>query len=108
VSDAERSRPQEIFVDLEVDVDTRPGAATDDIRNTVNYSEVLDALQDLASASELRLIETLANRMAERVLTFPAATSVSLRLRKPGALASRGVAYAAVEISRTKNSTDHG
>jgi 7,8-dihydroneopterin aldolase/epimerase/oxygenase len=108
VPDAERSRPQQILVDLEIDVDTRSAAATDDINDTINYSKVLDRLEELADTSEFRLIETLAGRIAECVLRFPLATGVLLRLRKPGALASRGVAYAAVEIFRKKNPADNG
>ena len=108
VPDAERSRPQEIFVDLEIDVDTRPAAATDDIDDTINYAKVLDSLEDLVNASEFRLIETLASRIAECVLLFQSANGVLLRLRKPGALASRGVAYAAVEIFRKKNPVENG
>lgn len=101
VSGAERSRPQEIIIDLEIDVETRVAAATDDVHDTLNYSEVLDALEEFAAASELRLIETLAERMAERVLKFPRAKGVLLRVRKPAALAHRGVFSAAVEIFRT-------
>lgn len=108
VSDEERSRSQEIVVDLEIDVDTQRAALTDHIADTVNYSRVLDALEEIASESELRLIEALASRMAERVLKFPLATSVVLRLRKPGALAHRGVAYAAVEIARRKTHAGNG
>jgi len=108
VPDAERSRPQEILVDLEIDVDTRPAAATDDINDTINYSKVLDRLEELANASEFRLIETLAGRIAECVLQFPLANGVRLRLRKPGALASRGVAHAAVEIFREKTPAENG
>jgi dihydroneopterin aldolase len=108
VPDAERSRPQQIIVDLEIELDTRAAAATDDITTTVNYSNVVDALEELAGASRVRLIEALAERMAERVLLFPSANGVLLRIKKPGALASRGIAYAAVEISRRKTSAENG
>ncbi len=108
VPDAERSRPQDIFIDLEIDADTSAAAATDEIGDTIDYAKVLDAIEELAAASEFHLIETLASRIAQRVLRFPPAEAVRLRLRKPGALASRGVAYAAVEIFRKRNPAGNG
>jgi dihydroneopterin aldolase len=99
----ERVRSQELIADISVETDIRPAAQSDDITLTVNYVALVDLMQEVASAREYALVETLVETLAQRVLEqFPVA-GVRLLIRKPAALRQRGVAAPAVEITRKRN-----
>ncbi len=103
VSGQERENPQRIFVNLQLYLDLRPAAATDHVASTVNYSEVCDAVVRLAGSREFRLIETLAEEIAATLLAaFPLLDTVVVEVRKPLALARRGVSHTSVEIQRSR------
>ncbi len=104
VSDAERQRLQMLVIDLDIEIDLAPAGSSDNVKDTVDYSKVVAALQSLAMESSFRLIEALAEHLARRVFLFPGVAGVWLRLTKPAALAYRGVESTAVEIHRSRGS----
>lgn len=77
---------QPIHVDLELAVDIRQAAATDDIRHALDYKQVSVRLIDFISNNEWHLIETLAERMAELLQQEFGVSWLRLRLSKPAAL----------------------
>lgn len=102
VPDVERRVSQEIVVDLDLLVDTRPAAAADDFTKTVDYAVVRETLARVALEKPRRLIETLAEEMAAAVIGQYPIEGVHLVLKKPAALRHLGVEYTGVEIVRTK------
>lgn len=98
VSPKERSRKQKIFADIEVFFDTRKAAQKDDLKFTINYSDVFSLVKNIAEKKEYRLIETLANKIAEGILDKFDAKKVNVGVRK--ALPNF---KPAVEIAREKN-----
>jgi dihydroneopterin aldolase len=103
VSGQERSTPQPMVLDMSVGTDIAAAAAADDIHLAINYSELLTLALDVAAEREYRLIETLAETLAARVLARFNVSDVHILLKKPGALARRGALAAAVEITRMRN-----
>jgi FolB domain-containing protein len=82
VSESEREVPQPMAVDLELGFDMVPAAATDDITRTVDYIRVTEQVLAIAQTERFHLLETLAERLAQAILTgFPVA-EVSLWVRK--------------------------
>jgi dihydroneopterin aldolase len=63
VTPEERRRPQPLAVDLELDCQTEPAAASDDIRQAVDYAEVADRIVEIATTQDYALLETLAERL---------------------------------------------
>jgi len=100
VSDEERSQPQEVLLDLEMDFDTSAAGASDDLRDTVDYAAVHRTIESAAARQPYHLIEALAETIAADVLRQYHFPRVRLLLRKPGALRHRNVGAAAVEIER--------
>ena len=98
VSAKERSRKQKIFVDAEMFFDTRKAAKKDDLRFTIDYSDVFDLMKRIAGKKEYKLIETLANDIAEGIFDKFGVKKVNVKVRK--ALPDF---KAAVEIAREKN-----
>jgi len=86
VFDWEREIKQTVILDLEMAADIRQAAATDQLEDTLNYKAVTKRLIDFVSHSEFQLVETLAERVAEIVLTEFSVPWVRLQLNKQGAV----------------------
>ena len=96
----ERLRPQPILVSFTIATDFRAASHPDDLKLTIDYHALANDLRAFAEASRFQLIETLAERIAERILAFsPYALSTTVRVAKPEALAPHA-ACAAVELTR--------
>ena len=100
IYDWERRIRQSLLFDIEMAFDNRKPAASDDIADTLNYKAVSTRLIEYVSASSFGLVETLAERCAEIILTEFAASHVRLKLSKPGAV--RGSKAVGVIIERTR------
>ena len=87
VYDAERLQKQRIIIDLELAIDTRPAAKSDQLVNTLDYDLVVTRLTDLMTSSQYALIETLSNEIADLLLNEFNLPWVRVNLKKPAALA---------------------
>lgn len=77
---------QPIHLDLEIAIDIRQAAQTDDIHFALDYKTVSTRLTDYISQSEWHLIETLAEKVAALLMTEFGVSWLRLRLSKPAAL----------------------
>jgi 7,8-dihydroneopterin aldolase/epimerase/oxygenase len=68
-----------------LDVDTRSAAAGDDLAATVDYAGLSTAVVDLIEGEPVRLIETLAARVADRCLVESRVLAVEVTVHKPQA-----------------------
>ncbi len=82
----ERRFQQTVVLDLELGTDTARAAATDRIEDTLNYKEVCKRVVALVESSEVQLVETLAERVADLLRSEFHLSWVRVRLNKPGAL----------------------
>ena len=104
VTEHERADEQDIFVDFELGLDLAAAGKDDALDRTVDYEKVCDLVTNIVGAKSFHLIESIAEACAQAMLdAFPVA-EVRVRVRKPGALRSRGVLYAAVEVVRRRDS----
>ena len=101
VYDWERRIRQTLVLDIEIGADIRKAAASDKIEDTVDYRAVAERIISFAAASECKLVETLAERIADILLKEFAAPWCRLRLNKQGAV--RGVRDIGVVIERGRN-----
>ena len=100
IYDWERRIRQPLVFDLEMGFDNRVPAASDDIADTLNYKAVSKRLVEYVSQSDFGLVETLAERCAEIVMTEFKVDWLRLKLSKPGAV--RGARAVGVVIERTQ------
>lgn len=96
----ERDIKQKVSLDLVLDTDIKKAALTDDVAYCLNYDELCKDLTAYIEASDFKLIETMAERIAERVLTQYPCTALRLTVNKPGAVAN--AAQVGVTISRSR------
>ena len=86
IYDWERRITQTVSFDLEMATDIRKAADSDTIEDTLDYKAVAKRLIQFVSESEFQLVETLAERVAEIILTEFNVPWVRLRLNKKGAV----------------------
>ena len=98
IYDWERKVKQTISLDLEMGADIRKSAATDAIEDTLNYKAVAKRLIAFVEESEYLLVETLAEKITEIVLSEFSVPWLKLTVRKPGAV--RGSRDVGVIIER--------
>ena len=87
--DWEKAIKQTIVIDLDMGADIRKAAASDDVKDTLNYKAVAKRVQQFVGDSSYELVETLAEKIAEIVLNEFDVPWVRVKLNKPGAI--RGV-----------------
>ena len=84
--DWERRVKQNVVLDIELPVDCRRAALTDEVADTLDYKKVAKRVLAFVGASEFRLVETLAHRVALLILEEFAVEWVRVALNKPGAI----------------------
>ena len=100
VWDWERKIRQTVSIDLEMGANIRRAAKTDSIDDTLNYKAVSKRVQQFVADSEFQLVETMAEKIAEVVLSEFELPWIQVRVSKPGAI--RGAKDVGVQIHRTK------
>lgn len=100
VTPEERASLQRLSIDVEFLVDSRKPARTDSIRDAIDYSEVAAAVADVCAKQPYHLIETIAERIAERVLSEFPTPGTRVLVRKISPITKPTVAYVSVEIVR--------
>lgn len=78
----ERSKKQDVIVDVEIYHELSEAGITDDIGKTVSYSEIRKKIFDVASGCESRLLESVAQSIASLLLKDPETRKVTVRVRK--------------------------
>ncbi|MDE2050259.1 MAG: dihydroneopterin aldolase [Gammaproteobacteria bacterium] len=96
----ERRVKQTVVLDLELPVDCRRASVSDDVADTVDYKKVAKRVLAYIEASEFKLVETLAHRLALLLLEEFALEWVRISLNKPGAIRNSRDVGVVIERSR--------
>ncbi len=96
--DWERAMTQSVSIDLEMAWDIGPAAQTDDIESTLDYRAVAKRVATFVGESRFKLIETMAEAIAELIQKEFAVTWLCVSIRKPSAV--RGSRDVGVRIER--------
>ena len=94
---------QEFFVDIDCAVDMDDALRDDDYAKTLCYSSLCDLAAEVSSSGRFNLIETLADRIANGVLTrFAVVSEVRVRIRKPFAPIAAVLDHVGAEVLRRR------
>ncbi|MDP9141045.1 MAG: dihydroneopterin aldolase [Pseudomonadota bacterium] len=96
----ERELKRPLIFDLELGVDTRAAAKSDQVADAVNYAAVSERVREIALQLQPALLETLAEQIAQLLLAEFAIEQVRISISKPGAVA--GVKSVGVRIERSR------
>ena len=100
VTARERSTKQRLSIDVEFEMDAANAARADSIEDAIDYAKVAWVVAEVSGAREYNLIETLAERIASRILSDFPISKTRVLLRKISPVDSPRVAFVSVEIVR--------
>jgi 7,8-dihydroneopterin aldolase/epimerase/oxygenase len=101
VFEHERRDGQDFVVDLTVWLDLATAAASDLLADTLDYGALAGRAAAIVGGEPCDLIETVAGRIADDVLTDPRVRAVEVRLHKPHAPIPLQFADVAVVLLRS-------
>lgn len=109
----ERGHRQRLLFNVVVEVQPQAAPLEDDVDRILSYDRITEAIADELATQRLNLLETLAERIAERILAEPRAMRTFVRIEKldrgPGALGVEIVRSRAAAPLRanSEDGTDH-
>lgn len=106
VYDFEQREQQPFVVDVSMWVDISQACSNDDIDLTVSYADIAQDVSEIIEGPSVRLIETLANSIAARVLARPRVRGVEVTVHKPHAPISRAFQDVCVRVRRGEFDSD--
>jgi dihydroneopterin aldolase len=98
----ERAHGQDFLVDVMLFLDTGPAADSDDLADTVDYGALAQRVAAVVGGEPVRLLETLAQRVADACLGEPLVDSVEVTVHKPGAPLPVTFTDVAVTVARDR------
>lgn len=98
----EREESQPFLVDVTLGVDTRPAAASDELSDTVDYGTLAERVVRAVEAEPVKLVETLAQRIADICLDDIRVEEVEVTVHKPEAPTTVPVGDVTVTIRRAR------
>ncbi len=104
---SERELGQPFVVDVELRLNLRPAALSDDLTQTVDYGEIHRLAREIVEGEPVNLTETVAERIAATILeNYPTVEAVRVKVAKPHVrLDDTVLAGSAVEILRHRAAT---
>jgi len=102
VLDHERREGQIFVIDLALGIDTTPAAASDDLRDTVDYGSLVENVKAAVEKDPVDLIETLAQRIADICLWDVRVEWARITVHKPDAPIDAKFSDVALTITRKR------
>ena len=97
---AEQGVSQPVRIDIEIEVAEPSAPEADRLEDVMCYNRLTQGVKDIIAAGHIKLVETLAERIAALALSHAMALSVRVRVEKPRAIEEADAA--GVEIIRHK------
>ena len=98
----ERRQGQEFVVDATLHLSTAKAAASDDVADTVHYGEAAQRIAAIVAGEPFDLLESVAARIADDLLSYDLVKMVSVTIHKPQAPIPVPFSDVSVTIRRTR------
>lgn len=102
VFDFERADGQDFVVDVSLETDTRPAAASDELADTIDYGSLAQQLAAVIGGEPVNLLETLAGRLADVCLADVRVLAATVTVHKPQAPIPLAFTDVAVTVRRDR------
>lgn len=99
--DYEKAAPQPLSIDIEIEVIEPVDPTGDRLEDVVCYNRLTQGVKAIIAEGHIKLVETLAERIAELAMAHPMVIAAAVRIEKPNAIAEAEAA--GVEILRRKS-----
>ena len=102
VHDFEKQNGQNFVINIIININKLPGFSTDNIQDTISYSDVIKVINKTVTDNKYNLIEKLAESISDQIfLNFKSVVSIEITVKKPDI--KKNLDYAAVKIKRYNN-----
>ncbi len=92
---------QKFLISADIYLDTRKAGTTDDINDSVNYSEICHLVKNIMEKNTFKLIETAAEKLATAILLeYGLIKKIVLEVKKPWAPILLPLEYVSVTVER--------
>jgi len=99
----ENALGQRFLIDLTLSLDMAEAASTDNLHATVDYVKVFALCRDVVEKDRVKLLETLARDIMDRILeNFARVTGVEIVIKKPSVPMAGVLDYVAIETSKAR------
>ncbi len=89
-------------VDLTMDLNLLPSGESDDLNQTLNYCEAIEKVKNLVEGQKFALLEKLASKIAEDILSLKLVQKVRVELTKLAAPIPNFGGEITIDITRAK------
>lgn len=104
VFEGEQEIGQRFYLDVVVEADLKPAAASDAVEHTVDYAGLVKVVSDAFTEKRQKLLETLAERVAVRIFEqFPIVEAAEISIRKPSAPIEAVFDFVEIQIRRQRH-----
>jgi dihydroneopterin aldolase len=100
VTDEERATPRPVLISVDMWADLISPGESDDLADTIDYHAVTVAIAELVGATEAKLLEHVAEKIAALIGTFPGVDGVSVEVTKESPPIAEDVSAVSVKIER--------
>lgn len=100
VTDKERSRPQDVSIDVHLDADLRAAGENDDLALTVDYDSLISSIARFVRANECLLLERLAAQICDLVAAENRVHGVTVEVTKVDVPVNEEVSAVSVRVAR--------
>lgn len=101
--DYEQGKSQPVRIDLELDVAEPDNPMSDRLEDVVCYNRLTQNIKSIIAEGHIKLVETLAERIAAVAIDHPMVSAVRVRVGKPNAIPE--AESAGVQIERSTMSS---
>ncbi len=102
VHEYEREQGQRFYVDVEMVADLSKAGKTDDLNDTIDYTEVYSNVKMIMENHRFQLLEALTAKIADLIIDTTIAHEVSVKIRKPAVPIPGQLEYVQVETIRRR------
>ncbi len=104
VFEEEQENGQYFHIDAELYLDLMKAGKSDELKDSIDYSQVFEIIRDITENKKFRLLEKLAESISGEILSrYKEISKVILRVKKPEAPIDGEFDWVGVEITRSKN-----
>lgn len=104
VHQEEKLNGQNFILDAELETEKLKAYQTDNIKDAVNYSEVISEITKVFTKNPYNLLEKVAEQTVEHIFnTFEKVIKIDLTVKKPEAPINADFEYVAIKISRKRD-----
>lgn len=82
----ERQVKQAVLIDLEIDFDTKAAGNSDNLKQTLDYHLLASVVTEFVANSQFKLIEALAEQIAQLILEKFTLTRIAIKISKIAAI----------------------